>query len=114
MRCSITYLAFVALLGCAGDDGRGRSSPLASTTADAAPQHGTVACGDDSCDVATELCMECNCGGPTRFTCVPVPDGCELDRSCACVSDELCPATESGGGCDDVAADVIFCETGLE
>ena len=64
-----------------------------------------VTCG------SSEICVIFGPFGPGAFsqTCQPVPAGCELDRTCGCVSDALCP---SPNVCRDLDApgDRILCE----
>lgn len=60
---------------------------------------------------ADEICVIFGPVGPGGFnqTCHPVPEGCEENRTCGCVSDALCPAPHI---CYDteIPGDVIFCE----
>jgi hypothetical protein len=71
-------------------------------------------CGDMVCDRATQLCVDCACGGPDTFTCVPIPTGCESDRTCACVAGTVCPDTPPTIACFDTADNTVFCDTGLD
>jgi hypothetical protein len=68
-------------------------------------------CGPGLTCEPSELCVVFGPIGPGAFVpaCRPVPAGCELDRSCGCVSTSLCSAPNV---CHDVDApgDVILCE----
>jgi hypothetical protein len=73
------------------------------------PSSGTP-CGAGRCG-AGEVCVVFGPFGPGGFsrTCHPVPAGCELDRTCGCLSATLCQEPHV---CHDVEApgDVILCE----
>ncbi|MCA9522918.1 MAG: hypothetical protein KC609_18210 [Myxococcales bacterium] len=69
-------------------------------------------CGDTSCDSATEICIEGNFGGPTSIGCKPVPLGCDVDRSCACVAATYC--NTGLALCENKSPNHIFCDTGLD
>jgi hypothetical protein len=81
-----------------------------SCCAACAPSAGTP-CGPGLTCNASEICVVFGPFGPGSFsrTCEPVPAGCDLDRTCGCVSATLCPAPHV---CRDVEApgDVILCE----
>ncbi len=75
----------------------------------------TTPCGTDSCDRDTEVCVACNCGGPTSFQCVALPTGCEDDRSCGCVGDDICAFASVPASCEDQPEDnTVLCESGLD
>lgn len=76
---------------------------------------GGTQCETETCDTSTEICVACNCGGPTSFRCLPLPAGCENDRSCACLTDEICSFSRVEAWCVDQPRDsLILCETGLD
>jgi hypothetical protein len=93
-------------LGCtAPDDG---DCPLLGCPP---PPVGTP-CGGDTCDPATEICIEGDFGGPTSISCEPVPPGCETDRGCGCVAATYC--TVGLAMCTETSDNHIFCETGYD
>lgn len=70
-----------------------------------------ISCGPFlSCDRETEVCRSRQPIGPAIvYDCVPVPSGCEADRSCACAGAALC--TGAFAVCrDDLGDDRIDCE----
>jgi hypothetical protein len=76
---------------------------------------GGAPCGTETCDTDTQICVACNCGGPTSYRCLPVPAGCENDRSCACLTDDICSFVRVEVWCVDQERDsTILCETGLD
>jgi hypothetical protein len=68
-------------------------------------------CGAGLTCSTDEICVVFGPVGPGGFfrTCHPVPAGCELDRTCGCVSSTLCATPNV---CHDLEApgDVIVCE----
>jgi hypothetical protein len=72
---------------------------------------GEIPCGDETCD-PSEVCVSCNCGGPTSFACEPAPSDCASDRSCACLANSLCP--EIASDCVDQGENHILCDSGLD
>ncbi len=66
-----------------------------------------------SCDRETEVCRSRQPIGPAIvYECVPVPSGCESDRSCACAAAALC--TGAFAVCrDDLGDNRIDCECPL-
>jgi hypothetical protein len=66
-----------------------------------------------SCDRNTEVCRSRQPIGPAIvYDCVPVPSGCESDRSCACAAAALC--TGAFAVCrDDLGDNRIDCECPL-
>lgn len=73
-----------------------------------------TACGPLlACDRETELCLSRQPIGPAIvYECVPVPSGCESDRSCACAGAALC--TGAFAVCrDDLGDNRIDCECPL-
>jgi hypothetical protein len=94
--------------GTGGEDGGGGSDGGMSTDG-ATP--GTE-CGTETCDPATEVCVEGNFGGPTRIGCEDVPPGCEADRTCACLAPTYCNTGLMM--CSLTGNNHIFCETGLD
>ncbi len=80
--------------------------------ADAPPAR--TACGPlASCDRASEVCVSRHPVGPAIVhSCVPVPPGCESERSCACAGAALC--TGAFALCrDDLGDNRIDCECPL-
>jgi hypothetical protein len=77
--------------------------------ADAAPQ--PVACGPDGlvCDRTTQVCRG-NRAHLLTYECVPVPDGCQDNRGCACVGAELCVDPFTICSMDPPADDTIYCD----
>ena len=70
-------------------------------------------CGTTTCDVTTEVCVGTGPIGPSvDHSCEPIPDGCEHDRTCDCVSSSLCPAGTVA--CSDVTTNEIFCDNGSQ
>ena len=62
---------------------------------------GTFLCGDEECDVRSELCSvddPCD-GSPGSRTCAPVPDECDGRATLACVSTggNACSQDDEGG-----------------
>jgi hypothetical protein len=43
---------------------------------------------------------------------MPVPAGCEADRTCACIADSLCG--EPTWSCTDIGDNALFCDKGLD
>ena len=83
-------IAFISILvACSGTEGCTTGS--GSVTA----LHGTFACGDTTCDVATQLCGEQSGYGPnlTTYLCVDLPAPCLTDHTCPCVEDNGGAAT---------------------
>jgi hypothetical protein len=70
-----------------------------------------TACGEVTCD-PSEVCVSCNCGGPTSVECQPAPSECAADRTCACLEDHLCPDVSTS--CIDQAQNQILCESELD
>ena len=71
-------------------------------------QEFTIECGDKGCDPLTEVCV-IQQAHTTEHLCLPVPPGCEMDRSCACLGDDLCTGTFNA--CvDSWVNDVVSCE----
>jgi hypothetical protein len=67
-------------------------------------------CGPQlTCDSQNEICVSRGPAGPSvTYSCDPVPIGCEVDRSCACVGTTLCqPIFDT---CRDIGPNEIFCE----
>jgi hypothetical protein len=93
---------------CAARGGLVATRP--SCCPECAPSPGTPCASGLTCS-AGEMCVVFGPVGPGGFTrtCHPVPAGCELDRTCGCVSSTLCPTPNV---CFDVEApgDVILCE----
>ena len=80
---------------------------------DGAVPSGVTACGFNlECDAASQVCVECNCGGPTSYECKPVPQTCAADRTCECLAADLCPG--STAQCLAASDNTILCETGLD
>ncbi len=78
-------------------------------TCGCAPAAG-IACGPTlTCDGATEMCVSRQPIGPAVvYECVPVPSGCELDRTCACAGATLCESPFDA--CTDTGTAAIDCE----
>lgn len=102
------------LLVCAWACGGGDSDPSgpvdASADIDSSPL-GETPCGDDTC-APSEVCVACNCGGPTTLGCQPAPSECGDDRTCDCLADELCP--EISTSCVDQSPNQILCDSELD
>jgi len=106
----------VLLLSACGDDG----NPVdAGPTEDATSEDATgnssdgaagTACGAESCDPLTQICVVKGPVGPTyNYTCMTVPTGCEQDRSCACVAATFC--TGAFDTCSDgQVANTVTCD----
>jgi|SRR6185295_1701752 len=75
--------------GSSSDGAPADMSSADSPAADAAT--GSTPCGDGlECDRQTEVCVR-HAGGPGfSYACEAVPEGCETDRTCACVAATLC------------------------
>lgn len=72
-------------------------------------------CGDQYCFPLTEVCVACNCGGPTQFTCQPIPPECSNDPDCGCLGEAVCGnVTTHDAVCYDDGPNAITCETGLD
>lgn len=104
-------LSLLSVLACGGDD----AADIDSAPPDA-PSSAMTGCGDLSCDRATSVCVSCECGGPTSFTCEPIPEGCESDRTCDCLAATLCAPTEANpiAMCSEQADNAIDCDRGLD
>ena len=93
---------------CAAQGGTVATRP--SCCAECPPSSGTP-CGPELLCSPSEICMVFGPVGPGGFnhTCHPVPAGCELTRTCGCVSTVLCLPPHV---CWDVEVpgDVILCE----
>ena len=74
---------------------------------------GGTPCGNASCDTSSEICVACNCGGPTTFSCEPVPSQCANDRGCGCVAQSVCTGDRSGT-CSNSSDNAVLCETGRD
>lgn len=70
-------------------------------------------CGAATCNTATHVCVEKSPVGPgVTFTCLPVPPGCETNRTCACLKSALCQGAYNV--CTDGSAfNTIHCECPL-
>jgi hypothetical protein len=110
MRSLALLGAALLLLGCRtrfADFGEARhdlAAPGDAATAadlafsvDAATSDGGVACGQLTCDAATEVCVFLNRGDCSAYACSPVPATCASDRSCACLGDAFCAQFLQGG-----------------
>jgi hypothetical protein len=64
-------------------------------------------CGESFCETATEICVAR--AGPVAITyrCMPVPPGCEADRTCACAGDDFC--VDAFDTCNNVDPNHIEC-----
>jgi hypothetical protein len=77
------------------------------------PANGTP-CGPDglTCDPATEVCVAKTPVGPAIvYACVPVPEGCEDDRSCDCAGVALCESPYDV--CSEMGDNQLQCECPL-
>ena len=70
----------------------------------------TTPCGPGlHCDGAGEVCVSRYPVGPAIvYACEPVPNGCEIDRSCACAGPALCQGAFDT--CHDAGPNAIACE----
>ncbi len=68
------------------------------------------------CETATEVCVRSGPFGPHEFwSCVPVPEGCEADRTCACMGETLCSGPTPLSRCGDSPhPNTIICESGYQ
>ena len=68
------------------------------------------------CDTASHVCVSRGPVGPREFWgCVPVPGGCEADRSCACLGPKLCRTLTPMSTCVDTPhPNTILCESGYQ
>ena len=75
-----------------------------------------TSCGPESCDRANQICVSCECGGPTSFSCEPIPAGCQAERTCSCLAATLCAptATNPYAMCFDLSDNQIDCDRGLD
>lgn len=71
---------------------------------------GRTPCGPDlQCETASEVCVQQQPLGPAIvFSCEPVPQGCEDDRTCGCASDALCEPPFDA--CRDVGVNAVECQ----
>ena len=61
-------------------------------------------CGDQVCDEDTQVCVHVTSMMIDRWECRPVPEGCEADRTCACLGDTCSP-----GPCFDLGPNQVNC-----
>ena len=71
---------------------------------------------DRFCNSATEVCVKSGPYGPHEFwSCVPVPEGCERDRTCACLGERVCRKHTPLSRCGDSPhPNTIICESGYQ
>jgi hypothetical protein len=82
------------------------SKPLTLTTPD--PCDGKTKCGPTlSCDATKEVCVR-NESWTTTYKCAPLPQGCDKDRSCACVGKSACDSLYSICG-NNAAPNTVSC-----
>lgn len=72
---------------------------------------GETACDDTTC-APSEVCVACNCGGPTTFECQPAPSECTDNRTCGCLEEHLCPDISTS--CVDQSRNQILCDSELD
>jgi hypothetical protein len=108
---AVLWISLASVAGCGADE----PGALDAAGADAPPSSATT-CGNLSCDRATSVCVACECGGPTSFTCEPIPEGCDSSRTCSCLAPTLCAptATNPFAMCRDTADNTIDCDRGLD
>ena len=113
----VVRVVILSMLACSGNahvpDAPAADDAAAGDSAPDAPAPDAlakIACGTETCDVATQLCVTRTPVGPGQsFTCEPVPAGCQTDRSCACVQATVC--TGGFSTCTDSAdPDTVVCE----
>ena len=124
MRSALPIVwGLVCAVGACGDDDSSNVDAMLtvdSVAADGAsldgPSSTTTTCGSLSCDRATEVCVSCECGGPTSFACEPIPAGCSADRTCDCLAPTLCAPTAANpyAMCFDLGDNQIDCDRGLD
>jgi hypothetical protein len=110
MRLAASIALLPLLVACSGT-----VSTEGSTTSSSTLQ-GTFACGDTTCDLATQLCGEQSGYGPnfTAYICVDLPAPCLTDHTCACVQNNggaatlgaFIGCTEDSDGAITVTADL--------
>jgi hypothetical protein len=117
MSIRLLRVVLLSVVACSGtahvpDAPAADDAPPADASPDApAPDAlAKIACGTETCDVATQLCVVRTPVGPAQsFTCEPVPARCAADRSCACVQATVC--TGGFSRCTDAAdPDTVTCE----
>lgn len=68
--------------------------------------------GQTSCDRATEVCVETGPVGPSvSYGCQPVPIECQDFRSCVCLQETMCAATDT---CTLVRDNTVYCDNGTQ
>ncbi|APR75184.1 Hypothetical protein A7982_00530 [Minicystis rosea] len=106
------FAAITALLsGCASDEsGSGGGGGTSATTTGSGGAGGaigsTFACGDQTCDGTTEVCVHhfVEASSQSWDACAPIPSACSDMHTCACVDaagvgDDLdCSCTEDAPG----------------
>lgn len=120
--CALLLAAPVA--GACVDDGRLRhDAPLERDTAlatDPSEFPPKTPCGPEQterfCDTAREVCVRTGPFGPHEFwSCVPVPEDCEEDRTCACLGEKLCIGHSTLSRCGESRhPNTIICESGYQ
>ncbi len=70
----------------------------------------TTTCGNKTCNASLQICVEKAPVGPAiSYECVAVPNGCENNRTCACVKSTICVGAYNV--CTDVnTPNTVHCE----
>lgn len=102
---------WLLLVSCGGDDDGGTDGPVADAALgadssevlpDAAIE---TACGEEPvtyCERASEICVESELGAGIIYECVPLPAGCDAERTCAACADAC---EEPADTCADTGRD---------
>ena len=109
-RAAALALWFLVVAACGGDDdgtdGPPSDAAQGADSSEILPDASLMtACGEDPvvyCERASELCVERELGAGIIYDCVPLPDGCDAERTCAACS-EAC--AEPADTCADTERD---------
>ena len=92
--------------GNTGVAGQGTGGDLFTSTT---VPPGSFACGDTSCDGATQYCIKAlpgPCCGPASYSCEPLPAECQSAAdACACILASECPCGPGSCGTPGIGVD---------
>jgi hypothetical protein len=113
MRLVMSLLCVLVLAAC-GSDENGQDPPIdAAIDSDGDIPTGTTACGNETCNAASEICVITGPFGPSNdYACETVPLQCLGNRTCDCLSDLLCG--DNIFQCTDAQENELNCDNGSQ